>query len=735
LHWLRRHFVSRWQGLPLQSKIVTPTLGLMVAAAAVSFVAFLVGTARAQEALLVTQTDVGAAMVRYALTARSDAVSAAALALAGDPSLAPGGDGAAAAARAGAALAELGLDVVVAQDGAGQRYVGAASPGVPLPEAVQPPDEPGEPFVQPSGDSLLLLRQVALPAGGVLTAGIDLQRELLRTAAQTGQPSNLTLSLGAVSVSVTPAAGLDPQAYRWHDTVLVGTTVLSLEFAPRPADFGHAITMGLAAMTAITGSVMLAILLLGFALARALSQPVRDLAVAAEAVSHGDFSRRVKVPAAIDASRPDEVAVLSRAFNTMVDELQTLYSRLDARVADRTRQLVTATEVARTTSGSLSLDDVLPSAVALIRERFGFDSVAVYLKDPGQPWVELHEASYDEATSPPPPPQVLLGDHSPIGQALASAQQQVSGSALGQQGVEEAALPLLAGETLSGVLAVRSPGKRITGGELSALTIVADQLALAVHNSRLHSALLQYAGSLRDSNRELEAFAHTVAHDLKSPVYIVTTLAELLSDEIATATPEQVQDWASRLLRTGYKMDSIIKELLLLATVRQNAMPPLMALDMESVVDQAQMRLAHLVGEYHAEVVVAGAWPMARGYGPWVEEVWVNYVSNAIKYGGRPPLVELGADEPVDGFVRFWVRDNGAGLPPEDHGRLFKEFYRLPEHAPRVQGNGLGLWIVQRIVERLGGEVGLRSAPGSGSTFSFTLPRDTDPDATDDAAP
>jgi signal transduction histidine kinase len=107
------------------------------------------------------------------------------------------------------------------------------------------------------------------------------------------------------------------------------------------------------------------------------------------------------------------------------------------------------------------------------------------------------------------------------------------------------------------------------------------------------------------------------------------------------------------------------------------------------------------------------------GYGPWVEEVWFNYLSNSIKYGGRPPLVELGHDEDVSG-VRFWVRDNGPGLTPEEQVRLFAPSAK----RDRLQENqyGLGLALVQRIVEKLGGQVGVESEEGQGSLFYFTLP-------------
>ena len=97
-----------------------------------------------------------------------------------------------------------------------------------------------------------------------------------------------------------------------------------------------------------------------------------------------------------------------------------------------------------------------------------------------------------------------------------------------------------------------------------------------------------------------------------------------------------------------------------------------------------------------------------------------NYVSNAIQHGGQPPRVQLGADVQTDGMVRFWVRDNGQGIPRQEVGRLFAPFTRL--NQVRAKGHGLGLSIVRRIVEKLGGQVGVESELGKGSSFFFTLP-------------
>ncbi len=232
-------------------------------------------------------------------------------------------------------------------------------------------------------------------------------------------------------------------------------------------------------------------------------------------------------------------------------------------------------------------------------------------------------------------------------------------------------------------------------------------------------ALQQRTIELQARNEELDAFAHTVAHDLKNPLAAVSGYAELLEGYAAELSAGQRQEYLQAISQNVRKINNIIKELLLLASVRREDVE-LLLLDMAWIVGEARGRLRDMLAEHQAELIVPEEWPQALGYGPWIEEVWVNYLSNAIKYGGRPPRIDLGADRQPDGMIRFWVHDNGAGIPAEDQPRLFAPFTRLDRI--RVEGQGLGLSIVQSIVEKLGGQVGVKSTPGEGSTFYFTLP-------------
>jgi PAS domain S-box-containing protein len=220
---------------------------------------------------------------------------------------------------------------------------------------------------------------------------------------------------------------------------------------------------------------------------------------------------------------------------------------------------------------------------------------------------------------------------------------------------------------------------------------------------------------------ELDTFAHTVAHDLKTPVTVLTSYGLFLLDDYARMSEAEVREHLETIVQTGQEVNGIIDALLLLASVDKMERVQVCPLSMGEIVAEAQKRLATLIVQAKARISGPEIWPVALGYAPWIEEVWVNYLSNAVKYGGEPPVVTLGAAIQPDGMIRCWVRDNGYGLTVEEQQRLFTEFTRL--HRNRVEGHGLGLSIVRHIVEKLGGQVGVESTIGDGTIFSFTLPK------------
>lgn len=226
---------------------------------------------------------------------------------------------------------------------------------------------------------------------------------------------------------------------------------------------------------------------------------------------------------------------------------------------------------------------------------------------------------------------------------------------------------------------------------------------------------------LQQQNSELEAFAHTVAHDLKNPVNAIKGYSSLIIEDLESsiAEPELLLEDLQKIEQAGKKMVNIIDAILLLASARSQEVH-MEALNMAEIVTGVQQRLAHTITEYQGEIITPKTWPTAQGYAPWIEEVWTNYLSNGLKYGGKPPYLKLDASPDKNGYIRFWLHDNGRGLTVSEQSRLFVPFTRI--NQTRVEGHGLGLSIVQRIVEKCGGRVGIESQVGQGSTFYFTLP-------------
>ncbi len=280
-------------------------------------------------------------------------------------------------------------------------------------------------------------------------------------------------------------------------------------------------------------------------------------------------------------------------------------------------------------------------------------------------------------------------------------------------------VPVCSHDEIIGTLtAINSPEDRdFDKDDLALLEALASQTAVALENMRLLVAEQERAHQLQLSNEQLDAFSHMVAHDLKSPLAIILGYVQLLMMDSTQTQDAHLQ--LEIVFNAGQKMRNIITELLLLASVRKEDVKK-RPLAMTYIIREALKRLSLLLEEKQIDIVLPEKWPSALGYGPWVEEIWVNYISNAIKYGGDPPLIEIGADEQTDGTIQFWVKDNGPGINPDNAEKIFQKFTRLEE--TRATGHGLGLAIVKQIANMLDGEVGFENRPEQGAKFYFTLP-------------
>ncbi len=184
--------------------------------------------------------------------------------------------------------------------------------------------------------------------------------------------------------------------------------------------------------------------------------------------------------------------------------------------------------------------------------------------------------------------------------------------------------------------------------------------------------LREYVAALQIRNMELEAYAHMVAHNLRDPLTILVTTSDLITHIPDQKRKDLIRD-LNQIRFTAYEMNRIITSLLLFAEVSK-AEAPAERVNMAWIVANVWDRLSYIIKERKAQINLPQSWPDAIGYAPWIEEVWANYISNALKHGGRPPRVELGASPQPDGMVRFWTRDNGPGLPRDTQANLFQSF-------------------------------------------------------------
>jgi PAS domain S-box-containing protein len=217
---------------------------------------------------------------------------------------------------------------------------------------------------------------------------------------------------------------------------------------------------------------------------------------------------------------------------------------------------------------------------------------------------------------------------------------------------------------------------------------------------------------------DLEAYAHTVAHDLKNPLATIYGFVEEI--RLSNLSREALEEYYEIISSRAMKAVQIIDELLLLARVQSLVDFEPQPLQFDQIMQEAIERLEPLIETTQTSIEAPEHWPAMLGHRAWVEEVIVNYLSNAIRYGGAPPQIVVEYEQQPESQTRINIRDNGPGLSPADQSVLFNMFTRS-EHS-RPDGHGLGLSIVRRIVSRLGGMVGVDSAPGQGSTFWFSLP-------------
>ena len=242
---------------------------------------------------------------------------------------------------------------------------------------------------------------------------------------------------------------------------------------------------------------------------------------------------------------------------------------------------------------------------------------------------------------------------------------------------------------------------------------------LRIQNVELQSRVRKRTEELEAANQELEAFSYSVSHDLRAPLRHIIGYAEALKDDSDSKFSDPGQRFLAAISRSANRMNGLINDLLAFSRMSRAEMR------------QSQFDMRVLVNDVLGEMSVdtekrniewdIQALPSVRGDRALLKQVWVNLLSNAVKYTRPrdPARIRISSVEKADEW-EFQVRDNGVGFDMQYADKLFGVFQRL-HRAEDYEGTGVGLAIVQRIVNRHGGRIWAESIEGTGSTFYFTL--------------
>jgi len=243
---------------------------------------------------------------------------------------------------------------------------------------------------------------------------------------------------------------------------------------------------------------------------------------------------------------------------------------------------------------------------------------------------------------------------------------------------------------------------------------------IAMHAHKLERVVEEKTAALQATIRELEGFSYSVSHDMRAPLRAMQSFASFLLEEYSTRLDEQGVNYLQQIMRSALRMDRLIQDVLSYSKILHVQVP------------REQVNLDRLVRDIietfpnghpiKAEIEMKGTLPQVIGNQALLGQVVSNLLSNGAKFvsPGITPRIEISAETVENDSARICFKDNGIGIAPENHERIFRLFERI-HSAKEYEGTGIGLTIVRKAVERMGAQVGFESEPGKGSNFWIKL--------------
>jgi signal transduction histidine kinase len=421
-----------------------------------------------------------------------------------------------------------------------------------------------------------------------------------------------------------------------------------------------------------------------------------------------------------------------------------LFTALQARTAELSRsveELTALGEVSQALSSTLHLETVLATIAARANQLAGADGCAIYEYDETSEEFHLLRASDDFAPAfmdairarPIPEAEGILGRAATLREPVQIAD--IAGgtyespirdlvAAAGYRAL--LAIPLLREEHVLGGLVVnrKVPGE-FPAEVVNVLKTFATQSALAIQNARLFGEVEEKTRELEVANRHKSEFLANMSHELRTPLNAVIGFSEVLLERMFGEINAKQEEYLNDILGSGRHLLSLINDILDLSKIEAGRMElELAAFDLPQAIDNALTLVRErATGRAIAlRVAVDERLGEFRGDERKIKQVLLNLLSNAIKFTPEGGRVEVRA-EPVDGHVELSVSDTGVGIAPADQEAVFEEFRQVgTDYAKKREGTGLGLALARRFVELHGGRIWVKSAPGEGSTFTFSLP-------------
>ena len=284
------------------------------------------------------------------------------------------------------------------------------------------------------------------------------------------------------------------------------------------------------------------------------------------------------------------------------------------------------------------------------------------------------------------------------------------------------AVPIISrsGEVLGGLFFGHSKTAVFSESDEDIVKGIAAQAAIAIDNSRLFETISQKNDELLKINNDLDNFVYTASHDLKAPVLNIEGLVYALTAALKRDKPERIDDILDKIQLSIRKFKETIQALTEVAKTNKNLEEELESFDIKELVNDELFSIQEALQKADATVELDIDCVDFRFSRANMQSIIHNLITNAVKYRSpeRPPHIQLVCKRTAEGIC-LKVSDNGLGIDPSFHAKIFTMFSRYHTH---VEGTGIGLYLVKRIVENNGGTIAIDSEPGRGTTFTIHLP-------------